>query len=144
MGRVLRQESLALGDIINIFRLCNQRPAEIIRLVMRRSADEIWMMVARRWSLGGGFSDAAISKYLKRRSRPSSGGVGDGEGAICVVCHDELYCHGDDDGEGTTMIARLGCGHEYHVPCIKQWLLRKNACPLCRAPTQPKRRWLWH
>lgn len=29
------------------------------------------------------------------------------------------------------------CGHEYHVDCIKKWLLIKNACPICKAPALP-------
>ncbi|KAI3454729.1 hypothetical protein Pfo_011392 [Paulownia fortunei] len=50
----------------------------------------------------------------------------DEEPAVCIVCQDQLYLeHG--------MIAALGCGHEYHVDCIKQWLKEKNFCPLCKA-----------
>jgi hypothetical protein len=26
------------------------------------------------------------------------------------------------------------CGHDYHVGCIKKWLLKKNTCPICKAP----------
>ncbi|WOL16909.1 hypothetical protein Cni_G25697 [Canna indica] len=31
-------------------------------------------------------------------------------------------------------IGRLECGHSYHMYCIKQWLLLKNACPVCKTP----------
>ncbi|MDV3181289.1 MAG: RING finger domain-containing protein, partial [Candidatus Phytoplasma australasiaticum] len=31
----------------------------------------------------------------------------------------------------------LRCGHEFHEGCIKQWLLRKNDCPICRASVCP-------
>ena len=31
-------------------------------------------------------------------------------------------------------IGILGCGHDYHVDCIKRWLLLKNACPMCKRP----------
>ncbi|TVT96762.1 hypothetical protein EJB05_58035, partial [Eragrostis curvula] len=29
-------------------------------------------------------------------------------------------------------IGKLSCGHNYHVHCIKQWLSRKNSCPVCK------------
>lgn len=38
----------------------------------------------------------------------------------------EEYEEGDDLG-------KIDCGHSYHVACIKQWLLQKNQCPICKA-----------
>lgn len=29
-------------------------------------------------------------------------------------------------------LRKLGCGHSYHLSCIKQWLQQKNACPVCK------------
>ncbi|KAI5054498.1 hypothetical protein GOP47_0030606 [Adiantum capillus-veneris] len=43
----------------------------------------------------------------------------------CSVCQEE-YMEGDELGE-------LQCGHGYHTDCIKQWLLVKNQCPICKA-----------
>lgn len=43
----------------------------------------------------------------------------------------ELYKqeeYGDDDEMG-----KLECGHNYHIECIKQWLVQKNSCPVCKA-----------
>ncbi|KAF6986050.1 hypothetical protein CFC21_003841, partial [Triticum aestivum] len=42
----------------------------------------------------------------------------------CSICQEEF--------EASEEIGRLSCGHGYHVHCIKQWLSRKNACPLCK------------
>jgi len=36
---------------------------------------------------------------------------------ICVICHMEF--------EHEETAGKLGCGHEYHTGCIKQWLLKK-------------------
>ncbi|CAA0836356.1 RING/U-box superfamily protein [Striga hermonthica] len=66
--------------------------------------------------LGSGVSEEALSRGLKRKR---------GSGEMCVVCQDSL-----GDGE---QVAGLGCGHDYHVDCIKQWLREKNVCPLCKA-----------
>lgn len=29
-------------------------------------------------------------------------------------------------------MGKLNCGHFYHINCIKQWLVQKNACPICK------------
>jgi hypothetical protein len=34
--------------------------------------------------------------------------------------------------EADEEIGKLVCGHNYHVHCIKQWLSRKNSCPVCK------------
>ncbi|KAH0773220.1 hypothetical protein KY290_010357 [Solanum tuberosum] len=48
---------------------------------------------------------------------------------ICAICHMEF--------EHEEIIGTLGCGHEYHAGCIKQWLLRKKDCPMCRSSVVP-------
>ncbi|KAF3667229.1 putative sugar phosphate/phosphate translocator-like, partial [Capsicum annuum] len=48
---------------------------------------------------------------------------------ICPICQAEF--------KQEETIGTLGCGHEYHTGCIKQWLLRKKDCPMCRASVLP-------
>eukprot|EP00252_Welwitschia_mirabilis_P007986 TRINITY_DN196_c0_g1_i1.p1 TRINITY_DN196_c0_g1~~TRINITY_DN196_c0_g1_i1.p1 ORF type:complete len:367 (+),score=50.00 TRINITY_DN196_c0_g1_i1:309-1409(+) len=43
----------------------------------------------------------------------------------CSVCQDEY--------EANDELGKLYCGHTYHAECIKQWLLQKNLCPICKA-----------
>ncbi|KAL0415653.1 UNVERIFIED_CONTAM: E3 ubiquitin-protein ligase MBR2 [Sesamum latifolium] len=132
---VLPQSYVTHDDIVNGLRQFRRRNEEMRSSILR--LNEMLSEAARLWNPRGILSEAAVSDYLEMRSRPSRAGVGDdGEGAICAVCHDELHCHGDG-GDGTTMIVKLVCGHEYHIPCIKQWLLRKNVCPICRTVTVP-------
>ncbi|KAL7106164.1 hypothetical protein ACP275_07G094200 [Erythranthe tilingii] len=50
------------------------------------------------------------------------------ETEVCAICLDGM-CHEKDE----TSVGILGCGHEYHVCCIKRWLRVKNFCPLCKA-----------
>jgi hypothetical protein len=48
----------------------------------------------------------------------------DPEAPVCCVCQ-EGYDVGD-------VVTTLPCGHEYHQPCVSQWLLRQQTCPMCR------------
>ncbi|KAI3454604.1 hypothetical protein Pfo_011267 [Paulownia fortunei] len=74
---------------------------------------------------GGGLSEEVIGKWLKTRNPCREE---EGVGEICAVCQDDL-CQEND----RRMIGVLDCRHEYHAACIKEWLRRKNFCPLCRA-----------
>ncbi|KAJ0255734.1 RING/U-box superfamily protein [Hirschfeldia incana] len=42
----------------------------------------------------------------------------------CSICQEEY--------EAKDEVGKLRCGHRYHVHCVKQWLLRKNSCPVCK------------
>jgi hypothetical protein len=44
----------------------------------------------------------------------------------CAICFAPLEV-GDRIGD-------LRCKHEFHVDCLKTWMQRKNACPLCNVP----------
>ncbi|KAK6931541.1 Zinc finger, RING-type [Dillenia turbinata] len=46
------------------------------------------------------------------------------EGWKCSICQEEYVAHDE--------LGKLGCDHSYHTYCIKQWLLLKNACPICK------------
>ncbi|KAG1346808.1 putative E3 ubiquitin-protein ligase ZFP1 [Cocos nucifera] len=47
------------------------------------------------------------------------------ENEACIICQVEY--------DGKERIGILDCGHNYHADCIKQWLLVKNLCPICKA-----------
>lgn len=53
-------------------------------------------------------------------------------GGSCAICLED-FAEGDE-------AQRLPCGHIFHNPCIKEWLLRSRHCPLrCPEPlTFPK------
>lgn len=42
----------------------------------------------------------------------------------CTICLTEI-----EDGE---QVGVLPCTHIYHVDCLRQWISRKNSCPLCQ------------
>jgi len=41
----------------------------------------------------------------------------------CSICLNDI-----DEGE---KIGDLACRHAFHLMCLKDWLRRKNSCPLC-------------
>lgn len=45
----------------------------------------------------------------------------------CVVCFDDSF-------EKTDKVIQMpGCLHTYHFACIKEWLLKKPICPMCKS-----------
>ena len=44
---------------------------------------------------------------------------------------DKCFCTNDyKNGEKVT---KLDCGHTFHTDCIKEWLMYRQTCPICRA-----------
>ncbi|KAG6405598.1 hypothetical protein SASPL_133189 [Salvia splendens] len=68
--------------------------------------------------VGTGLQEAEISNCLKKFKHINK----DWE---CSICQEK--CKVEDE------IGMLECGHHHHVECIKQWLLQKNACPVCKS-----------
>uniref|UniRef100_A0A0E0QLT9 RING-type domain-containing protein n=1 Tax=Oryza rufipogon TaxID=4529 RepID=A0A0E0QLT9_ORYRU len=67
---------------------------------------------------------------------PEGGGGGGGGGASCSICLDPVVA-------GGRSVARLQCGHEFHLDCIGSAFNAKGAmqCPNCRKIE--KGRWLY-
>lgn len=48
----------------------------------------------------------------------------------CSICMEAL------DGQHILVVQLLGCGHMFHLPCIRTWNQRyQQNCPLCRQET---------
>ncbi|XVE50162.1 hypothetical protein DITRI_Ditri01bG0140000 [Diplodiscus trichospermus] len=47
------------------------------------------------------------------------------ESDSCIICQ--------EDYKNQEKIGTLDCGHEYHVGCLRKWLLVKNICPICKS-----------
>ncbi|CAI9088737.1 OLC1v1023158C1 [Oldenlandia corymbosa var. corymbosa] len=80
-----------------------------------------------------GLSEEAIAANMKKRLFTSSSTCSNVDEALsesrevdfCVVCQNDYKVEEE--------IGTLECGHEYHVDCIKQWLVVKNTCPICKS-----------
>ncbi|KAM0909923.1 hypothetical protein ACQ4PT_014513 [Festuca glaucescens] len=46
------------------------------------------------------------------------------ENDACIICQEEY--------EAREVVGTLDCRHKYHAVCIKQWLMVKNLCPICK------------
>ncbi|XP_022772885.1 probable E3 ubiquitin-protein ligase RHG1A [Durio zibethinus] len=88
------------------------------------SYEELLALEERIGNVSTGLSEETILNHLKRRKH-SSATRSQLETEPCCVCREE-YNDGEDLGT-------LECGHNFHADCIKQWLMRKNLCPICKA-----------
>lgn len=97
------------------------------------SYEELLALGEQIGSVGTGLSEDAITTNLKTRSFTLSATCLDLDVAasmnqevdFCVICQTDYK---DQEKVGT-----LDCGHEYHVDCIKKWLVVKNTCPICKS-----------
>ncbi|GMP65926.1 hypothetical protein CsSME_00026506 [Camellia sinensis var. sinensis] len=93
---------------------------------------ELLALGERIGNVATGLSEKTISSHLKTRMYISSPTLNleeaaslDQETDFCVICQ--------TDYKNKEKIGTLDCGHEYHVDCVKRWLLIKNTCPICKS-----------
>ncbi|KAL6980381.1 RING-type E3 ubiquitin transferase [Sarracenia purpurea var. burkii] len=86
--------------------------------------EELLALGERIGNVNTGLSQDMISKCLMETKNSSDQ---NNEEGTCCICLEE-YSNGEEFG------TLKNCGHNYHVGCIKKWLLMKNACPICKAP----------
>ncbi|XP_076908877.1 E3 ubiquitin-protein ligase MBR2-like [Bidens hawaiensis] len=87
------------------------------------SYEELLALEERIGNVSTGLTEEKVLKCLKQKTFASVTGQPDAE--PCCICQEE-YVNGDDLGT-------LDCGHDFHTSCIKQWLLQKNSCPVCKS-----------
>ena len=77
---------------------------------------------------------AALVVALERASGDTKARAASRDGGDCSVCMEPLDASRTLGGfvRMTTPTIRLPCGHEYHGPCVKNWLARRTTCPCCR------------
>ena len=63
------------------------------------------------------------SASLPGPSQPASTAADEPE---CIICLEPLC------GQSTRPSRTLGCGHDFHDDCIRQWLSETSHCPCCR------------
>ncbi|CAL5187870.1 unnamed protein product [Lathyrus oleraceus] len=71
-----------------------------------------------------GLTEEEILTYIERDFHVPNPNETSTQNETCTICQEDYV-------EGET-IGRLDCRHIYHLECIKQWLLLKNVCPICK------------
>ncbi|KAJ4881684.1 RING/U-box superfamily protein [Raphanus sativus] len=85
--------------------------------------EELLSLEERIGDVCTGLNEETISNRLKQR-KYNCGSKSTQEVEPCCVCQEE-YKEGEEMGV-------LECGHDFHSQCIKEWLKRKNLCPICK------------
>lgn len=67
-----------------------------------------------------------LALKTKRYVAPRNANVQDDDDLACTICFSPL-----EDGD---RVGALPCSHSFHVDCLKEWLKRRNVCPLCQEP----------
>lgn len=88
------------------------------------SYEELLALEERIGNVSTGLGEEAIFKCLKQRKYLLGTMEASMEVEPCCICQ-EGYVEGEDLGT-------LDCGHDFHTACIKQWLMHKNLCPICK------------
>ncbi|KAG1327118.1 putative E3 ubiquitin-protein ligase HIP1 [Cocos nucifera] len=88
------------------------------------SYEELLALEERIGNVNTGLGEEMISKCLKQRKYTFSALDSPVEVEPCCICQEE-YSEGEELGT-------LDCRHDFHTACIKQWLMMKNLCPICK------------
>ncbi|CAK9312555.1 unnamed protein product [Citrullus colocynthis] len=130
LGLVRRGESLRVEDVMILDQSLFFGMADIydrhrdMRLdVDNMSYEELLALEERIGNVNTGLSEETIVTRLKQKKRVNAVDS-QVEEEPCCVCQEE-YVEGED-------IGTLECGHDFHTACIKQWLMQKNLCPICK------------
>ncbi|KAL7156831.1 hypothetical protein ABFS83_02G035700 [Erythranthe nasuta] len=122
-GVHLQAEDYMLVDpFMNGFAELHDRHRDMRLDVDNMSYEELLALEDRIGNVSTGLTDEQIMGFMKHRKHEAIRALPNLE--PCCVCQ-ENYVTGDDVGI-------LECGHEFHTNCIKQWLILKNLCPICK------------
>lgn len=126
-GRSARLEDLLLLDRSYIMRRANliDRHRDMRLDVDNMSYEELLALGERIGYVSTGLSEEKIMSSLKQW-KYALAALEDPPAGVepCCICQED-YVEDEDLG-------RLDCGHDFHTACIKQWLVIKNLCPICK------------
>ncbi|XP_021830483.1 E3 ubiquitin-protein ligase MBR2 isoform X1 [Prunus avium] len=125
-GENLRAEDYMLFDpfIYHGMPEMHDRHRDMRLDVDNMSYEELLALEERIGDVSTGLSEETIVKLMKQRKFFSITAESSVDMEPCCVCQEE---YNDEDDIGT-----LDCGHDFHTKCIKQWLMQKNLCPICK------------
>ncbi|KAG8632648.1 probable E3 ubiquitin-protein ligase RHG1A isoform X2 [Manihot esculenta] len=124
-GESLRFEDVMILDQSVLFGVADihDRHRDMRLDVDNMSYEELLALEERIGNVSTGLSEETILTRLRHR-KYSVAARAEVEAEPCCICQEE-YNNGEDVGT-------LDCGHDFHTDCIKQWLMLKNWCPICK------------
>ncbi|XP_075484277.1 putative E3 ubiquitin-protein ligase RHG1A isoform X2 [Primulina tabacum] len=125
-GEGLRLEDVMLLDRSVFFGMAgiHDRHRDMRLDVDNMSYEELLALEERIGNVCTGLTEENISSLLKTRKHVNIRTENSVDTDPCSICREEY-----DEGED---IGTLDCGHDFHQECIKQWLMHKNLCPICK------------
>ena len=125
-GDNLRAEDYMLFDpfIYHGMAELHDRHREMRLDVDNMSYEELLALEERIGDVSTGLSEDVIMKSMKQQIYMSVMAESSTDLEPCCICQED-YTEGENVGS-------LDCGHEFHSNCIKQWLMQKNLCPICK------------
>ncbi|XP_068667239.1 probable E3 ubiquitin-protein ligase ZFP1 isoform X2 [Aristolochia californica] len=133
--RLLSSEDVAMLDFSSFYGAGNfiDQHRDMRLDIDDMSYEELLALEERIGDVNTGLSEESIANCLKTRLHSSlisstpgqPEGMDQEENVTCIICQVEY--------EENEKIGTLVCGHDYHAVCIRQWLLVKNVCPICKA-----------
>ncbi|KDP41705.1 hypothetical protein JCGZ_16112 [Jatropha curcas] len=125
-GENLRFEDVMILDQSVFFGVADihDRHRDMRLDVDNMSYEELLALEERIGNVSTGLSEETILNRLRQRKYSVAAAETEVEAEPCCICQEE-YNNGDDVGT-------LDCGHDFHSDCVKQWLMHKNWCPICK------------
>ncbi|XP_058095749.1 probable E3 ubiquitin-protein ligase ZFP1 isoform X2 [Magnolia sinica] len=132
--RLLSSEDVAILEFSGFYGVGNfvDRHRDMRLDIDDMSYEELLALEERIGDVNTGLSEESILKCLKTRTYvspttlppPDQSTKMMQDNGTCIICQVEY--------EDKEKIGILDCGHDYHANCIKQWLVVKNICPICK------------
>ncbi|THG20492.1 hypothetical protein TEA_013689 [Camellia sinensis var. sinensis] len=97
---------------------------QVKKLGQNPAAFELLALEDQIGNVSTGLSEEAILATVRRHCYLSMKLGLPVEEEPCCICQED-YVDGKELG-------KLNCGHEFRFNCIKQWLVQKNNCPICK------------
>ncbi|KAJ8763539.1 hypothetical protein K2173_002422 [Erythroxylum novogranatense] len=136
LNAMRRGENLRVEDYMLFDPFIYQGMAEVhdrhrdMRLdVDNMSYEELLALEERIGDVSTGLTEETIVKLMKQKKYLALSMESQADLEPCCICQEE-YVNGEDLG-------MLECGHDFHSGCIKQWLMHKNLCPICKMTALP-------
>ncbi|XP_055833404.1 probable E3 ubiquitin-protein ligase RHG1A isoform X2 [Solanum dulcamara] len=125
-GESLRFEDVMILDQSGFFGMVDiqDRHRDMRLDVDNMSYEELLALEERIGNVCTGLTEETILNHLKQRKHVCIRTEEATDAEPCCICQEE-YKDGEDLG-------KLECGHDFHTDCVKQWLMQKNLCPICK------------